>query len=364
MQRETRTLSLSDQPAIVRELFTDGSVFFDIETTGFSPRTTDLYLIGLATRQGEDIVIEQRLADSAEEQGGLLSFLLTALARADRLISYNGPGFDIPYLKEKLRAHGLFDPFPTLSCLDLYQEIRSVQRFLSLPDKKQKSVEQFLRIPREDTYSGGDLIPIYRHYAATKDPLPKKLLLLHNYEDVLGMIKLLPALSYPRFLSGDFTVAEAAVTSQAAADGTTAPVLIATLHPNDPFPVPICSERDAYTLALSENEAVLTVHGFSGELKYFFPDPENYDYLPEEDIAIHRSVGDYVGKEHRKRATKATCYTRRTGCFLPQETEIFTPAFRRDYKDKARFFEVPENIDYSSETFLAYLRCCLTVFKG
>lgn len=33
--------------------FTEDALFFDIETTGFSPARTSLYLIGCASRQGD-----------------------------------------------------------------------------------------------------------------------------------------------------------------------------------------------------------------------------------------------------------------------------------------------------------------------
>ena len=51
--------------------------------------------------------------------------------------------------------------------------------------------------------------------------------------------------------------------------------------------------------------------------KYFYPDYKNYSYLPDEDYAIHKSCAIYVDKAHRVPARPETCYTRKTGEFLP-----------------------------------------------
>ena len=37
-----------------------------------------------------------------------------------------------------------------------------------------------------------------------------------------------------------------------------------------------------------------------------------------EDCAIHKSVGQYVDRSARKKATAKTCYTRAAGLFVPQ----------------------------------------------
>ena len=41
-----------------------------------------------------------------------------------------------------------------------------------------------------------------------------------------------------------------------------------------------------------------------------------------EDCAIHKSVGQYVDRSARKKATAKTCYTRAAGLFVPQPLQI------------------------------------------
>ena len=51
----------------------DELLFFDIETTGFSPANTTLYLIGCARRKGNIICIDQFFADTPDEEPQLLA---------------------------------------------------------------------------------------------------------------------------------------------------------------------------------------------------------------------------------------------------------------------------------------------------
>ena len=69
-----------------------------------------------------------------------------------------------------------------------------------------------------------------------------------------------------------------------------------------------------------------------GELKYFYSNYRDYYYLPIEDTAIHKSVGEYVDKTARVKATARTCYTRKQGLFLPQFEPLWSPSLKEDYK--------------------------------
>ena len=116
----------------------------------------------------------------------------------DTILTFNGIGFDIPYLKTKCKTLHLSDPFDAHSYIDLYKEVSRFKFLFALTSYKQKSIELFLGIDRIDAYSGGELIEVYKEYV--RHPAKDSLALLkqHNYEDVLYMPKLLPVLSYPK----------------------------------------------------------------------------------------------------------------------------------------------------------------------
>ena len=75
-------------------------------------------------------------------------------------------------------------------------------------------------------------------------------------------------------------------------------------------------------------------------MKFFFDHPEDYYYLPAEDMAIHKSVATYVDKDFRKKATADNCYTKKDAIFVPQYETLITPFFKESNKDKLTYFEL------------------------
>ena len=91
-------------------------------------------------------------------------------------------------------------------------------------------------------------------------------------------------------------------------------------------------------------EGKLRVPVFDEEMKYFYSNYKDYYYLPKEDISIHKSVAFYVDKDYRTKAKAATCYSKKTGKFLPQFNEQIEPYFKIDYYDKINYFELTDEV--------------------
>ena len=83
------------------KLYDEESIFFDIETTGFSPVNSSVYLIGCARRKGKYICIDQYFAENPSEEKIIISAFMGLLKQYKTIISFNGVGFDIPFLKAK-----------------------------------------------------------------------------------------------------------------------------------------------------------------------------------------------------------------------------------------------------------------------
>ena len=332
----------------IREYFPDqNTVLFDIETTGLSWRTSHVYLIGvLFFREGEWRMTQWFLDKPSEEKEMLHAFgnfVVSALASAPGsgfgsiLLHYNGDMFDLPYLRHKCEFYGLPDPFGEMESTDIYRKIRPLQKVLGLASLKQKSVEDFLGIQREDRYGGGELIPVYQRFLQTREKDLLNLLFLHNHDDVIGMAEILPILSYPCFFEGGFCAAGVSEQNDFE-DGR----MRFRMRADHSFPVPVRSEKDGIVLEMGggddPTEGVMLVRTWKTEMKHFFPDYKNYFYLPEEDRAIHKDVAIYVDPDHREKAKASTCYQKATGTFLPQFSEQIVPAFYREYKKKPAFF--------------------------
>lgn len=333
---------------VTEEIFTESTLFFDIETTGFSPIHTHVYLIGCAARRGNFICVTQFFAEKPEEEKPVLTAFLKLSAQYSNLISFNGIGFDIPYLRKRFEYYDL-DYNMDLKHLDIFQKMSKFRPILRLDNLKQKSLETFLGIVRDDRYSGGELINVYQEYIKQPNEEAASLLQLHNYEDLLGMPKLLPILAYPRLFEGEFEILSYEKNAYKSYEDGSELELILTLSLTAPLPRRFSFGKQDIYLTGYDKQAKLKVSIYQGELKYFYPNYRDYYFLPEEDRAIHKSVAFYVDKNFRTKAKAATCYSKKTGCFLPQYEEIITPYFKMEYHDKVTWFEMTEEFTDSTE---------------
>jgi hypothetical protein len=339
------------QSQLMELLFDSSSIFFDIETTGFSPAHSIVYLIGCVRRDEENIYIDQFFAESPSDEKEVLSAFLELLSDCQTLISYNGIGFDIPFLKAKCDTYHLAEHFKEISYLDIFKSVSNIKFLLKLSNYKQKTLENFLGVSREDKYSGGDLINVYHEYCRSHSKEQEELLLLHNYEDVLGMMDLLPVFSYIEIFQGQYSISETRLSSFKAIDGTEQKELIITLCNDYPVPKRVSYQyKDFYFISNAEI-STLRIPVYRGELHFFYPNYKDYYYLPQEDMAIHKSVASFVDKEYRENAHAFNCYSRKTGEFLPQYDAIMSPVFKKEYQDKVSYFEITEDF-YTSDVML------------
>lgn len=331
--------------------FNSKTLFFDIETTGFSAKNTSLYMIGAAYLNDDgDFLITQWLCDEPNNEALVIADFFEFLANYDTLIHFNGEGFDMPYLETKCKAYNLPFNFTQINSIDLLKEIRTFGKFLKLDNLKQKSIEKFLGIDRDDEYTGGELINVYHNYVKTHSPSDKELLLLHNYEDVCGLLNLLIMLNYRSIINSEYEVKSIELSEKS--DGLDA-IFSVELPVN--LPKRISYGNDTYYFTAFNNMLRIKIPVYTSELKFFFPNYKDYYYLPVEDKAIHKSVAFYVDKNFRTRAKAANCYSKKTGTFLPQVDTIIEPYFKIDYYDKNSYFELDDEFKENPEKQKKYI---------
>ncbi len=334
----------------------EDAVFFDIETTGFSPRNAGLYLIGYLSFEGDAWRLTQLFADSMLDEIPMLNSFFSMLSQKKLLLSFNGDSFDLPFLSALIRRYALPYHFRNIESLDIFKEIRPAKKLLSLKNYKLKTIERFLGIAREDHYDGGQLIRIYQNYLEEKDAELRSLLLLHNAEDLMNLPLLLPMLNYPRLLTEDMQLTGHEILPLPSGDGR-----VLELHYRFalPLPAPLHIDRDSFCLSASDRELTLRLRLFQGELKFFYENYQDYYYLPAEDMAVHKSVGVFVDRNHRKKATGSTAYLRKKGVFLSQPSVIFTPAFQHTRKDTWSFTELTASLFRTPEKWDRLLKAYL-----
>lgn len=349
---------------------------FDIETTGLSADTSYLYLICCGYFEDNHDFIIQWFAEDYHEEINLLNAFFEFASHYKLLVHYNGNTFDVPYINKKCRQYGLSYNFDNLQHLDLYRRIFPYKSVLGLSSIRQKNIEAFLNINREDKADGGMLIDVYMQYLARKRyealliannsydelKLPygsglasitnasslelQHLLLLHNFEDVLGLMRCLIIIPLLDVLDGTETCSfKAIINGKYLEISCTIPYASG---------VNCVYNGDLFKLKCTSDSLILTVDILSAELKHYFPGYKDYYYLPGEDEAIHKSVAQFVDKDRKCKATASTCYVRKESLFLPQRGLCILPAYSYLPNDKIKFFELNDDFLESQDKINAY----------
>lgn len=332
----------------------DKILFLDIETTGFTAKSSSLYLIGTAYYEEGKWYVKQWFANHYEEEAAILSAFFNFAMNYTHLIHFNGNNFDLPFLLQKCAQYDLPYNFNHFEGIDIYRRIAPYKAFLHLPNCKLKTLEQFLGIERKDTYSGGELISVYHDYVKAPTDFGLQALTLHNADDIRGMLHLLPILAYYDLFNEPLRPKKVQANYYHDMNGERHQELIMKLALSSPLPLRISGTAYGCYFKGENSEGTLRVPLYEEEMKYFYANYKNYYYLPDEDTAIHKSVAVYVDKDHRTQATAATCYTRKLSTYLPQWDILFEPFFKRNYQDREIFFELTEDMKKERPLFSKY----------
>ncbi len=279
-------------------------VFFDIETTGLDKRKSFLTVLGFILFEEEHWKLTQLFLDSPLDEKEALTVFFEKIQNKKVLLHYNGDSFDLPYLKEKSRLYQMDNISETLESIDVYRKLRPYHRLFP-GGMRQKELEIFLQIERKDHLSGKDVVKKYRDYLKTGDKEIQDEILLHNKEDLQGLVSIAALL--PLHELEHISVIECASNEQEE---------IFRLKLSSEIPVNITLKNENYEMSICKSSVVLKAKCIEDMLKHFFPNPKNYYYLPDEDMAIHKSVGRFVDRAHRRQATAENCYQKYEGIFL------------------------------------------------
>ena len=348
-------------PPVTEDTFPDpvdpeSLLALDIETTGLTAGDNGIYLIGCAYLEQGRFMLRQWFAETEDAEREILAAFRSFAGTYHTLLHYNGTRFDIPFLQERFTRYGIADPFEPMASIDLYRYAQPLKNVFGLPDLKQRTVERFLGRERTDTHSGRELIEVYRAYGRERQDSQKEALLLHNADDIRGLLCCLPLLSYQK-LTGHLDglrVLKAQAKGYDDIHGNRKWELYLELELPIQLPAPISLNRDGCFLRADAQNATLRIPLHDCEMKYFYAGWRDYFYLPEEDTALHKSVAEYVDKAYRIKATPATCYTRKKSQYLQQWDALFEPYFRPSYEDTNLYFELTDERKRSREDLARY----------
>lgn len=322
------------------------AVFFDIETTGLAKEKTDLYLIGCGHYIDNKLVTKFFFADSKNEELDVINAFFEYIKSFKYIIHFNGTKFDLPYIEYKCKKYSVENRLNDMTSIDIYQMIKPL-RYLMFPvSMRQKFIEDFLQITRNDMYNGGELIAVYDEYLHTHDNNKLNLLMMHNREDVLGMHKIIPILNYLELLNCNISYISHEENRYKDFYGEDKKELLinGTYDANINLPSAFSSKTETMYLQVNpqNHKIVIRLAISSGNFKMFYDNYRDYYYLPDKDCCIHKSVAMGIDKANKVKATKQTCYEHYDNECVCQPDVIFTPVLKSEYKSKRLYFPYPQ----------------------
>ena len=363
--------------SVFKNISLEDTLLYDIETTGLNPKSSQLYLLGILLFHKENSELIQFFSESVLDEEEILEQFFQLCQTKKVLISFNGEGFDNRFIETMAKSYGKLPLHLNLKQLDLFKLIRKRKRFYGLESCSLKSCERFLGIHREDRCSGGELISVYQEYLQDKGNEKKNMLLLHNREDIQNLPALFSFLAYENIFQGNVHFQRAEILEseeiknikyhhqtknpletahlelesslqikklelEEAEKSRTAKKLCLQYYLPSPVPVPLTLAPKNYLLEIKDKSLILTVPLYQGELCYFFKDYKDYEFIPSEDRAVHKSLANMYPKEMREKAKASTAYQKMKTSFLPvfQEKE---KVFKKTYQDKNCFIPFKEN---------------------
>lgn len=150
------------------------AAYLDIETTGLCQRRSQLTVVGIAVEQGPSLKLTQLIDDQISEQT-----LADALQGVERLYTYNGSRFDLPFIRSKLN----FDLCSICPHTDLMYHCWRQNLKGGL-----KNVERLIGIKRQlPDVDGYQAVQLWWQFVNNADTSALETLLAYNREDVINL---------------------------------------------------------------------------------------------------------------------------------------------------------------------------------
>ncbi len=322
---------------------TPDSVYIDIETTGLSARLNRIYMVGCLYASNEGFSIRQWMTEKLEDEYELLYSLSNWLKDKQLVVHYNGSSFDIPFIRKRMVSYGI--PFPNVRQLDIMRILSPYKSAFNLSDMKLKTVEKAVGHDREDTFSGRDLIAEYKAFEKLPSESTKKKLLMHNSEDLSGLLLLLPLLFkvslHKRFAEGGLPL----VNFEASASHKAVRYCFNIEYLPDSFDGLSSPQIDMKIKKTDGSCHVdMTVKLYHGELKHYLTPVQQYRYVPGRDNAYHKDTVRFLDGEESVKATKETAYIRIQDTFIsvPFSLPLQAMLFRKSLDDSSGYYRLKD----------------------
>lgn len=330
-------------------------LIFDIETTGFSREYEIIYMIGCIYNTDKGYEYCNIFAETPSEEYELISYFFKILKNIDCVVHFNGNRFDIPFLRARASYHAIKDQISHIESIDIYDLLRPFRKSLDLPNLKLDTIQDHLGYKRKDTYTGGDLIQVYKNYVRKPYEPYYELLLLHNREDVEGMINLLSIIDIMNLIDQIMHNQSVEVLE----------VLQTEKHIKILYQMPSKVLIDFKLFSSCNAQIILSAHSdqakfilplHEDEKRFFFENYKDYMYIPDEDKVMHKSIASFIPSHKKQKVSKRDCYIAHEG--------IFMPLFYFDFKSSSKLKIFKDHLRSKESYILASSELDNEFYKG
>jgi uncharacterized protein YprB with RNaseH-like and TPR domain len=167
------------------------ALFLDTETTGLAGGTgTVAFLVGLASWEGDGLVLEQLLVRALGEEAPMLERLRERIGAASMLVTFNGKSFDMPLLRTRFVMSRETPPAEPPH-LDLLHVARRIHGRRAGDGCRLVALERdVLGFERVDDVPSSEVGACYMHFLRTGDGRALLGVVEHNAWDVVAMAAL------------------------------------------------------------------------------------------------------------------------------------------------------------------------------
>ncbi len=275
----------------------------DIETTGLSKYKDSIICIGIIYRHEEDFKLIQWFAHTLSEECNILSEFLSFASNFEKIYTYGGNKFDIPFLTYRLSYHDLNNT--------IYKKLKfsDISKLGLLSYKNKHELEKCLTYKRKVSLAGKDVVKLYNAYQRDNNSNYKDLILAHNLDELM------------LFLCGFQIYILFKKLSSQILDIKTDYSLTRTQYTlvlDNPI---ICSYnfiKDPITILLEKdkNECIVSITPSKLCLKKYLHPIKDYFYIPSQNQLIHKSIASFISKDLKEKATKENCFILKEDYFI------------------------------------------------
>ncbi len=170
---------------------TEDFLFLDIETLGLKDRP--IILIGAAKVIGDRMEVVQYLLPDPTCENAVLEGFMSDLDGGSTFVTFNGRSFDLPFIRSRLRHHGIPGDLSGNHLDLLHFSRRTYKR--QLPNCRLQTLEEHLfGIKRHDDVPSSMVPGFYSTYLETGNIGPLIPIVEHNKQDVITLARILSRL--------------------------------------------------------------------------------------------------------------------------------------------------------------------------